>query len=216
MLAVAIGHEPGPSSEFELTSTDGSTLGHATNASDNVKLCTHSAARKPLTCGNTGPEVGLEPHSQPMGTLGSPENISKPAQSGRYTTRSEAKSVRVVHMHFLTDFEAPSECRLPDQRAPRPGSAAVECSAPMAISTSRFWIGGSEQASGIEILHRGSSFFQRFHVYKRGSRMTLGHCDDCTKGQAARPSASSGGWRAQRLSPDLPWQLSNSEFVELG
>jgi hypothetical protein len=37
----------------------------------------------------------------PLQTLGTPENVANPAQSGRCTTRSEAQGVHIVHTPLL-------------------------------------------------------------------------------------------------------------------
>jgi hypothetical protein len=53
--------------------------------------------KKPLTCGNTVPEVGLETALQPLKTLGSATNMRSQGRTGPYTSGSDAKSVDIVN-----------------------------------------------------------------------------------------------------------------------
>ena len=50
----------------------------------------------------------------PLQTLGNPENIGNPAQSGTGTTQSKTQSVDIVHTSFWSFPEISERCRILD------------------------------------------------------------------------------------------------------
>jgi hypothetical protein len=79
-------------------------------------LYTLRGPKGPLTWENV-PEVGLEPHSNPLKSATPPENIADAAQSGTYTAQSEAQSVDIVHTPFSgTSRATHNDCRATQNR----------------------------------------------------------------------------------------------------